>query len=567
MFSSANASVPITTAVLQDTAAKIGVQIPEDKEEAFTEMLASARAAMEEVMAMDDFYPLPDLTKFPRTDIIDRVPSEQNPYNAWAAKATVQNVDTDEAAAGILAGQRVVLKDNVCLAGVPCYFGTDVFSDYIPTTDATVATRILEAGGIITGKATCESFCAFGVSNTSALGPVGNPYDKTRSAGGSSSGCGVLVALGEADLAIGGDQGGSIRIPSSHVGIVGLKPTFGLVPYTGIISSETHIDHTGPMSPDVHSNARLLRAIAGVDGIDERQGAGTPAPAQVPDYPALLAAAQAAHALLEIGLPSSATGAEPGATRRLRIGVLREAWSAPFLEPNVVRCVDAAVQRFRELGADVVDVSVPGHTGSPLLARVQRFAQSNNLLGRTNGTRQLYLTDFTEALLPWTQEKFDKARRQFSRVVRPAHKLVRQLFPVSSNLLINGLYMDEHFPQLYGKTHNLFRKLRMDYDRAFKQVDILIMPTTPWVAQVMLPRSASLVEHYSKYVGFTSNTQPFNNTGHPALTIPCGMVAPPEGPETLRLPVGMQLVGRFFEELTLYKAALAWSDAYDWKTL
>jgi len=211
--------------------------------------------------------------------------------------------------------------------------------------------------------------------------------------------------------------------------------------------------------------------------------------------------------------------------------------------------VDTAVQKFEALGAEIVEVSVPMHTDAPVIARAQRFAQSNNLLGRSSGTRQLYLNDFTEKVLPWTQEKFDK------------------LFDITSNILVNGLYADDRFPQLYGKTQNLFHKLRMAYDAVLQEVDILVMPTTPWVPQVMLPRDAPITEHYGKYAGSTANTQPFNITGHPALSIPCGMVAPSEGPETLRLPVGLQIVGKYFDELTIYKAALAWSDAYDWKSL
>ncbi|GBE87908.1 Glutamyl-tRNA amidotransferase subunit A [Sparassis crispa] len=539
---------PINRNVLQQTAAKIGVKVPEDQEAAFVTMLASAREAMEQVIEMDDFMPVPDTTKYPRIDMHAPSP-EDNSYNAWATKVTVQNNNQDEAAAGILSGKRVVLKDNICLAGVPCYFGTDVFTDWVPTTDAIVVTRVLEAGGIITGKATCENFCAYAISNSSRHGPVGNPYDKTRSSAGSSSGCGVLLAIGEADLAIGGDQGGSIRLPAAHVGIVGLKPTFGLVPYTGIASNEVSLDHTGPMSRDVLDNALLLRALAGVDGIDDRQIAGTPSCAHVPDYPALLTAARGAHALLDVSAPTAAGIAEPGATRKMRVGILREGGLIQTMDPRLLACVESAAKKFGELGAEVVEVSVPGHLKAPLIGRVQRFSQSNNLLGRASGTRQLYLTDFIEKLLPWSQEKFNK------------------LFPVSANILLNGLYADEHFPQLHGKTHNLFRKLRLEYDAALAKVDILVMPTTPWVAKVMLPRDASLLEHFGDYNGLTFNTQPFNNTGHPALSIPCGMISPLEGPETLRLPVGMQLVGKYWDELTLYKAALAWSDAFNWKEL
>ncbi|KAI0077100.1 amidase signature enzyme [Panus rudis PR-1116 ss-1] len=118
-----------------------------------------------------------------------------------------------------------------------------------------------------------------------------------------------------------------------------------------------------------------------------------------------------------------------------------------------------------------------------------------------------------------------------------------------------------------GKTHNLIRKLKFAYDRSLKDVDILVMPTLPWVAKTLLPRDAPVTEHFKDSLGLTGNTQPFNLTGHPALSIPCGMLSPPEGPEDLRLPVGMQLVGKYHDELVLYKAALAWSDFYNWKEL
>lgn len=162
--------------------------------------------------------------------------------------------------------------------------------------------------------------------------------------------------------------------PAAHVGIVGLKPTFGLVPYTGIVSNEISMDHTGPMTPDVRSNALLLRVIAGVDGIDGRQGVGTPFLSQVPDYPALLTAAHNAQALLSVGEPISATDAQPGRTRKMRIGILREGMSFEGMDPRVATCVEAAAKKFEQLGAEVVEVSVPGHADAYFVGRVQRYA-------------------------------------------------------------------------------------------------------------------------------------------------------------------------------------------------
>ncbi|KAI0091153.1 amidase signature enzyme [Irpex rosettiformis] len=531
----------ITVEVLQQTAGKLGVKVPQNVEHDFAELMRGTREAILAVAAMEDFVPPADLDKYPRTDVV-HPPPEHNPYNAWATKATVIG-----AKEGILSGKTLVLKDNICLAGVPCEFGTKVFSDWVPNTDATVVKRILDAGVTITGKATCENFCAYGASNTSAHGPVGNPYDKTRSSGGSSSGCGVLVAIGEVDMAIGADQGGSIRMPASQVGIVGLKPTFGLVPYTGIISSETSIDHAGPMTRDILTNAQLLKVIAGVDGLDDRQIAGTPFPNQVPDYPALLARAKSAHALLSIA--EQGTGPFPGNPRKLRVGILKEGFTFQELDPHVASLVKEAAKKFEELGAEVIEISVPGHSQAVLVGRVHRLTQYNNLLGRTSGTRQIYQTDLTQEILPWTQEKFDK------------------LWYVSAGLLLQGQYCDEYYPYLHGKTHNLVRKLRYEYDDALSKVDVLLMPTLPWVAKKLLGQDVSPSEHMKDYSGFNTNTVPFNMTGHPALSIPCGMLPPPEGPEDLRLPVGLQLVGKYHDELTLYKAALAWSDAYDWKTL
>ena len=164
-----------------------------------------------------------------------------------------------------------MLKDNIMLAGVPMMNGAATLEGYVPNIDATVVTRILDAGGTIVGKAHCESFCLSGGSHTSASGPVHNPRKMGYSAGGSSSGSAALVAAGEVDMALGGDQGGSIRIPASFCGIYGMKPTHGLVPYTGIMPIEIFVDHTGPMTANVADNALLLEVLAGPDGYDPRQ--------------------------------------------------------------------------------------------------------------------------------------------------------------------------------------------------------------------------------------------------------------------------------------------------------
>ena len=203
--------------------------------------------------------------KYPR-DGGWRPSADENQLGAWYVKTSIKGK-----AAGKLAGRRVALKDNICLAGVPMMVGAAFLEGSVPDIDATIVTRILDEGGEIAGKAVCEYYCVSGGSHTSSTGPVQNPRKHGFTTGGSSSGSAALVAAGEVPMAIGGDQAGSIRIPASYCGIVGMKPTFGLVPYTGIGPLEITIDTAGPMTANVADNALLLEVIAGPDGLDARQ--------------------------------------------------------------------------------------------------------------------------------------------------------------------------------------------------------------------------------------------------------------------------------------------------------
>src|SRR5947207_2972610 len=195
-----------------------------------------------------------------------RPTSEENPHGAWYVKTEVPG-----GGSGKLAGKRIALKDNICLAGVPMMNGASTLEGYVPDVDATIVTRMLDAGGTILGKVHCEYFCFSGGSHTSAAGPVHNPRKMGYYAGGSSSGSAAVVAAGEVEMAIGGDQGGSIRIPAAYCGVYGLKPTHGLVPYTGVFPIENTLDHTGPMTAHVADNTLLADVLAGPAGLDPRQ--------------------------------------------------------------------------------------------------------------------------------------------------------------------------------------------------------------------------------------------------------------------------------------------------------
>src|SRR3954454_17179671 len=244
--------------------------------------------------------PAPEV-RYPRAGGYRREP-EDNPLGAWYYRCSIAGAQE-----GLLSGKRVVIKDNVCVAGVPMMNGTAVLEGHVPETDASVVTRILDAGANIIGKAVCESLCFSGGSHTSDTGPVLNPHDHSRSAGGSSSGSAALVASGECDMAIGGDQGGSIRIPSCWCGTYGLKPTHGLVPYTGAFPIELTLDHLGPIAATVADVALLLTAVAGEDGFDPRQK-----DVRVGDY----------------------EGALNGNAQGLRIGVVAEGFGWPDLSED-----------------------------------------------------------------------------------------------------------------------------------------------------------------------------------------------------------------------------------------
>ena len=251
----ASAKLP-TPDELKAVGRQMGMSLSDADVAFFLETMGGTVAAYHAIEAMAD--PMP-LVKYPRTPGY-RPEGAENKYNAWYYKSEVQG-----APSGKLRGKRIALKDNVCLAGVPMMNGASTLEGYVPDVDATIVTRMLDAGGTIMGKAHCEYFCFSGGSHTSAAGPVQNPRRAGFSAGGSSSGSAAVVAAGEVDMAIGGDQGGSIRIPAAYCGIYGLKPTHGLVPYTGIFPIEMTIDHTGPMTATVADNALLLEVLAGPD--------------------------------------------------------------------------------------------------------------------------------------------------------------------------------------------------------------------------------------------------------------------------------------------------------------
>src|SRR5499433_2939818 len=251
-----------TVADLRQAAQKLGMNPSDAYLNAVEQIITPLANAYATLDTTPDDLPA---VKYPRGQFY-RPSAQENPHGAWYMKTSIKG-----APSGKLAGRRVALKDNVCLAGVPMMIGAGILEGYVPDVDATVVERILDAGGEISGKAVCEYYCVSGGSHTSATGPVHNPRKRGYTTGGSSSGSAALVAAGEVDMAIGGDQAGSIRIPAAFCGTVGHKPTHGLVPYTGAFPIENTLDHLGPITRTVADAALMLGVLAGRDGLDHRQ--------------------------------------------------------------------------------------------------------------------------------------------------------------------------------------------------------------------------------------------------------------------------------------------------------
>ncbi|WRT63404.1 uncharacterized protein IL334_000309 [Kwoniella shivajii] len=516
---------PITESSVTSTLQKLGASKPSQKDlDDYTSLLSGIWEIWNKVDDVPDYIPAVDEERFPRKNV-HRPEGDENKYNAWAWKADVQDINSD--GTGLLSGKTVCLKDTVALKGVPCLVGTDVITDWTPNIDATIVTRILEAGGVITGKAVCENLSLWGVSCSANTGPISNIYAEGFSAGGSSSGTGVLVGRGEVDLGIGGCQGGSIRIPSSVNGIVGMKPTHGLVPYTGVVGLEPILDHVGPMTRTVLDNALFLQAIAGYDGIDDRSTSGCPSPSQVPDYKQM---------------------AKEG-IKGFKIGIIKESLDRPLSDSRVSDMVIKAAKQLEELGAVVEEVSIPDHILAPdLWAVIGRLGATKSLLGESNGRRGLAMNDLTEKLLPLTGDKIDK------------------MFCSGTNTLINGVWGWENMPPaLMGKATNLVRKLRDSYNSALDNYDVLITPTLPMLPTKLPPQDASIRTLMENAAGVSLNTSAFNLTGLPALSLPIAFL-PSRVDDKTQLPVGMQIVSKAYAEGTIYQAAYAWEKNFDWKT-
>jgi amidase len=493
---------------LRKVGAEMGMDITPDYAQAVIDYIKPFADGYRMIAALGDELPP---IKYPRGGFY-RPEGEENRYGAWALKTSIKG-----AKSGKLAGKKVAIKDTYCVAGVPLTNGASVLEGYVPEFDATIVTRLLDAGAEIVGKSVCEYFSFSGGAATSISGPVHNPRAWGHTPGGSSTGSGALVALGEVDMATGGDQAGSIRIPASLSGVVGIKPTWGLVPYTGIMGMDATIDHAGPLTQTAAENALFLEVLAGPDGLDSRQGECK---------------------------PDKYTKAIGQPVKGLKIGVVKEGFGQYDSHPDVDKGVRAAAKKLESLGCVVKEISIPWHpNGISIWAAVALEGTYHAMFHGGSLGRNV------EGVYP-----VSLAARCASLRDR-ANELPHT---VKVGMLL-AAYTDRYYQgYFYYKAQNLRRRLRAAYDAALAENDLLLMPTTRMMASKIPPADADLpaiMAHSWEQIG---NTCPFNITHHPAISVPCGLG---EGGR----PIGLMLVAKHWQEATLYRAADAFERAADWK--
>ena len=487
---------------IKELVAELNMSVGEAELEGYEQLFSEAVDLFEEIERIPE--PEHPLTRHQYTD---RTPGyeptdEEDPYNAWITKCRVEGADT-----GPLSGMTVGLKDNISLAGIPLTNGSEVMQGYVPTTDATVVTRLLDAGATIVGKNNMWGFSG----GKSDYGPAKNPAAPEYSIGGSSSGTAAAVAAGEADIGIGGDQGGSIRMPCACSGLVGLKPTHGLIPYTGIMGVDATVDYTGPITRTVEEAALTLSVLAGRDELDPRQ----PHDLSVGDY----------------------TDALNQDISDMTIGVLKEGFEHDTSDPDVNAEVYEAVADLEDMGATVIDVSVPAHhTVGAARTVVSRYGSGQVLLqnGAPTGFDGWYDTHLVEYLGRALESR--SSDLPFGVKYRP---------------LLSEYVRRNYQGSVYAKAQNLIHTLRDEYDTALTEADALVLPTLPAKPPAYgEARGMESILAEGPTTQLSVNTGPFNASNHPALTIQCG--------ETDGAPVGMMFVGRRFDEASLLQLAYAY---------
>ena len=418
---------------------------------------------------------------------------------AFAAAKASQARRAARSALSPIDGVPVALKDIFCMEGVETTAGSKILAGYVPPYDATVVTKLKRAGAVIVGKLNMDEFAMGSSTENSAFGPTRNPWDLSRTPGGSSGGSAAAVAARMVPGALGTDTGGSIRQPAALTGCVGVKPTYGRVSRYGVIAFASSLDQVGPFAQDVRGAALLLKEIAGEDENDQ-----TCARRPVPDYAAALAKG----------------------VKGLRVGVPREYFGAG-LDPQVDKAVRAAIEK---LGCEVREISLPNSPHAIACYYIVATAEASSNLARYDGVRYGHRAKASQLL-----EMYEKTRAEgFGAEVK--RRIMLGTYALSAG------YYDAY----YLKAQKVRALIRRDFDDAFGSVDAVVSPTSPTTAFKLGEKMDDPLAMYLNDV----YTVPANLAGLPGVSVPCGF-------DDTGLPIGLQLIGRPFDEETLLRLAHA----------
>jgi aspartyl-tRNA(Asn)/glutamyl-tRNA(Gln) amidotransferase subunit A len=414
---------------------------------------------------------------------------------------------------GLLAGIPIGVKDNMCTQGIPTTCASKILKNFVPPYESTVTTKLAAAGAITVGKTNMDEFAMGSSTESSAFQLTANPWDLERVPGGSSGGSAAAVAGGECVVALGSDTGGSIRQPASFCGVVGMKPTYGLVSRYGLVAFASSLDQIGPFGRSVEDAAVLLEAIAGHDPKDSTS--------------------------LKVDIPNYASLLKPDIlkTRKLRIGIIKETFGEG-LDPTVGKAVMAAVDELKKLGAKVKEISCPKFRyGLPTYYIIAPSEASANL-ARYDGVKYGFRKEDAESLM----EMYTKTRAEgFGAEVK--RRIMIGTYTLSAG------YYDAY----YLKAQKVRTLIKQDFERAFSDVDILVCPTSPVTAFKAGEKTNDPLSMYLTDL----MTIPVNLAGLPALSLPCGF-------DDQGLPIGLQMIANVLQEDTLLQAAYAYEQATDW---
>ncbi|HAJ64096.1 MAG TPA: Asp-tRNA(Asn)/Glu-tRNA(Gln) amidotransferase GatCAB subunit A [Cyanobacteria bacterium UBA8543] len=412
---------------------------------------------------------------------------------------------------GLLAGIPIGIKDNMCTKGIPTTCASRILENFVPPYESTVTQKLKDAGAVMVGKTNLDEFAMGSSTENSAYQVTANPWDLERVPGGSSGGSAAAVASGECPVALGSDTGGSIRQPASFCGVVGVKPTYGLVSRYGLVAFASSLDQIGPFARNVEDAAILLNAIAGHDPNDS-----TSLKVEIPDYAKLL---------------------QPTLKTKIKIGVIKETFGEG-LDPSVAQAVNKALEQLKNLGAEIQEVSCPRFRyGLPTYYIIAPSEASANL-ARYDGVKYGLRVPDTDNLL----SMYNKTRASgFGKEVK--RRILLGTYTLSAG------YYDAY----YLKAQKVRTLLKQDFEAAFEKVDVLVCPTAPTTA---FKAGEKTEDPLSMYLGDLM-TIPVSLTGLPGISVPCGF-------DEKGLPIGMQLIGKVLREDQLFQVAYAYEQSTQW---